>query len=76
MIALIEGLRGRGNLPLAAEARLARINGYPGLIVQLPDGPQTVTFEPDAAGRIAAIFVVRNPEKLVRLSQVGASAFG
>ena len=76
VIALIEGLRVHGRVTPTGEVRLARINGYPGLIFSLEDGPETVTFEPDAAGRIAAIFVVRNPEKLERLqqaAQAGAS---
>ncbi|HLZ83471.1 MAG TPA: RNA polymerase sigma factor SigJ [Caulobacteraceae bacterium] len=68
VVALIEGLRARGRLTLVGEVRLARINGYPGLIFRLEDGLETVTFEPDATGRIAAIFIMRNPEKLGRLS--------
>lgn len=76
VIALIEGLRARGSLAVSGEVRVARINGYPGLIVPAPDGPQTVTFEPDGVGRIAAIFIVRNPEKLSRLPQADANAFG
>ncbi|MDB5481576.1 MAG: polymerase sigma-70 factor, subfamily [Caulobacteraceae bacterium] len=76
VIALIEGLRARGSLAVSGEVRVARINGYPGLIVPAPDGPQTVTFEPDGAGRIAAIFIVRNPEKLSRLPQADANTFG
>jgi RNA polymerase sigma-70 factor (ECF subfamily) len=67
VLSLMEGLRSHGNLDVRGELRLVRINGYPGLIVPLPDGPMTVTFEPDDAGRIAAIFIVRNPEKLARL---------
>ena len=74
VIALLEGLRSQGNLQASGEVRLARVNGYPGLIVRLPDGPMTVTFEPDGAGRIAAIFIVRNPEKLGRLAQADAGA--
>jgi len=76
VVALIEGLRARGSLAISGEVRLARINGYPGLIVPTADGPQTVTFEPDGAGRIAAIFIVRNPDKLGRLPQTGAGTFG
>jgi RNA polymerase sigma-70 factor, ECF subfamily len=67
VVALIEGLRAGGRLEGAGQIRLARINGYPGLIFSLEDGPETVTFEPDAAGRIAAIFIMRNPEKLARV---------
>jgi len=67
VIALVEGLRSHGSLTAIGEVRHARINGSPGMIVPLPDGPQTVTFETDASGRIAAIFIVRNPDKLARL---------
>jgi RNA polymerase sigma-70 factor (ECF subfamily) len=44
--------------------RLARINGCPGAIVRGTDGLATMAFEPDGEGRIGAIYVVRNPEKL------------
>jgi RNA polymerase sigma-70 factor (ECF subfamily) len=67
VVALIEGLRKRGGLATAGEVRAARINGAPGLIVPTPNGPQTVTFDTDETGRIAAIFIVRNPDKLARL---------
>jgi RNA polymerase sigma-70 factor (ECF subfamily) len=43
---------------------VVRINGYPGLVLQSEDGPMTLSFEPSADGRIAAIYIVRNPEKL------------
>jgi RNA polymerase sigma-70 factor (ECF subfamily) len=67
VLTLLEGLRWRGGLAVTGEVRPARINGFPGLIIVTSDGPQTITFEPDGAGRIAAIFIVRNPEKLARI---------
>ena len=70
VVALIEGLRARGGLAPAGELRMARINGYPGAIISTADGLQTITFEPDGAGRIAAIFIVRNPDKLVGVRAV------
>lgn len=48
--------------------RLARINGYPGVVLELADGPQTIALEPGPDGRIAAIYAVRNPEKLGHVS--------
>lgn len=45
-------------------ARLAQINGAPGVVLELDDGPQTIALELDGEGRISAIYVVRNPEKL------------
>jgi RNA polymerase sigma-70 factor (ECF subfamily) len=67
VVALIKALHARGGLAVAGEARVARINGAPGLIVPAPDGPQTLTFDIDASGLISAIFIVRNPDKLARL---------
>jgi RNA polymerase sigma-70 factor (ECF subfamily) len=67
---LYQGLAWRRELagadgPLAARSvRMARINGLPGVVVELGDGPQTIALEPDAEGRIAAIYIVRNPAKL------------
>jgi RNA polymerase sigma-70 factor (ECF subfamily) len=66
VLALLEGLRSRGAGLEASGIRLARINGFPGAIFAWDGGLQTVTFEPDSAGRIAAIYIVRNPEKLAR----------
>ncbi len=44
---------------------LGRLNGLPGYVTREPDGhPQTTSLEIDAEGRVAAIYVVRNPEKL------------
>lgn len=51
-------------------ARLAQINGLPGVVLELDDGPQTIALELDGEGRIAAIYVVRNPEKLGHVSAV------
>jgi RNA polymerase sigma-70 factor (ECF subfamily) len=68
ILGLIEGLRRAGNLPPDAAVRPARINGLPGAVISLPDGLQTIAFEPDADGAIAAIYIVRNPDKLARLS--------
>lgn len=47
---------------------LARINGCPGVVLEYDDGPQTIALEPGPDGRIAAIYVVRNPEKLGHVS--------
>ena len=64
VLALIKGLAWRGNWAGTESVRLARINGYLGAIVDAPDAPRTIAFEPDGAGRIAAIYIVANPEKL------------
>src|SRR5262249_39312505 len=56
---------GRKNPALAAfNARPATVNGLPGFVIREPDGPlSTIAFE-CRDGRIAAIYVVRNPDKL------------
>jgi RNA polymerase sigma-70 factor (ECF subfamily) len=64
IIGLIEGIRWRGGMPSVEQFEVVRVNGLPGLLLHLSDGPETMAFEPDADGRIAAIYAVRNPEKL------------
>jgi len=64
VIRLIEGIVWRhGDMGIGA-VQAVRINGLPGLLVELADGPETFALEPGEDGRIAAIYVVRNPEKL------------
>ena len=53
---------------LRSSMRPARINGLPGVILRTEDGLTTMAFEPDGEGRIAAIYIMRNPEKLGHLS--------
>ncbi|HYD37550.1 MAG TPA: sigma-70 family RNA polymerase sigma factor [Allosphingosinicella sp.] len=47
-----------------ADVRLARINGQPGLVLNAGNGLTTFSLEPDEQGRIGAVYVVRNPDKL------------
>jgi RNA polymerase sigma-70 factor (ECF subfamily) len=47
--------------------RLVRINGLPGVVLELGDGPQTIALEPGPDGRVAAIYSVRNPDKLAHV---------
>jgi RNA polymerase sigma-70 factor (ECF subfamily) len=63
VMALIKGLAWRGGWPQGS-VRLARINGYLGAILEAKDGLMTVAFEPSADGRLAAIYLLRNPDKL------------
>jgi RNA polymerase sigma-70 factor (ECF subfamily) len=48
--------------------RLVRINGLPGVVLELGDGPQTIALEPGPDGRVAAIYSVRNPDKLAHVT--------
>jgi RNA polymerase sigma-70 factor (ECF subfamily) len=58
--------------PAGTEVREVRVNGQPGLLVMI-DGQvvQVLTFDV-VDGRIAACFVVRNPDKLARVEPIGA----
>lgn len=58
--------------PAGLEVRTVRINGQPGLMATIGGQvAQVMTFDV-ADGRIAACFVVRNPDKLARVEPVGA----
>ncbi|RYJ00779.1 MAG: sigma-70 family RNA polymerase sigma factor [Acetobacteraceae bacterium] len=61
------GLARKGQLPPAPLLHLGRINGLPGFVTLEPDGlPQTTALE-IREGRIAAIYIIRNPEKLAAI---------
>ena len=63
-IALIIGVRRKWPPPAGTTVRLARINGHPGLVLAAGGVVfQTVGLEIDG-DRIAAVYTVRNPEKL------------
>ncbi|MBS0410575.1 MAG: sigma-70 family RNA polymerase sigma factor [Proteobacteria bacterium] len=65
VMALLRGLAWRGSGWATADgARLVRINGLPGVVLNSDDGPMTMSFEPSGDGRVSAIYIVRNPEKL------------
>ena len=65
IIRLLEGIRWRNGGDVGVESvEAVRINGYPGLLARVFDGPETFAFEPGEDGKIAAIYVMRNPEKL------------
>jgi RNA polymerase sigma-70 factor (ECF subfamily) len=65
IVNLLERLAWRGGgLSTVESIEPARINGWPGLVLRMADGPETLAFEPDASGLIGAIYAIRNPEKL------------
>jgi RNA polymerase sigma-70 factor, ECF subfamily len=68
IMALLQGLAWRHGPHPIERVEPVRVNGAPGLLLHLTDGPETIAFEPDAEGRIAAMYVVRNPEKLTHVS--------
>ena len=56
-------------LPLAASKpiRFGFVNGLPGFVTREPDGELQTTALEIEDGKIAAIYVVRNPDKLRHL---------
>ena len=69
---LLEGLswRSGGAALWPLRFRAVRINGYPGVIMEREDGPMTLAFQPGEDGRLAGIYMVRNPDKLTRLPAI------
>ncbi len=69
VLRLIEGVTRKFPPPEGVTPRLARVNGMPGIVLVHPDGGvyQTMALE-IADGRIAAVYAVRNPQKLTGLS--------
>ena len=72
ILAFIKGLAWRQPWPPPGEARIARVNGWPGVVFEGPEGVQTFAFEPGEDGRLAAIYIVRNPDKLRSVATRGA----
>lgn len=66
IIRFAAGVTGKG--PPVTSIERARINGLPGYIVHTSDGPETIAFEIHG-GQVTAIYGVRNPDKLARLSR-------
>jgi len=67
-VRLLMGIKKKWPAPEGTTARLARINGAPGIVLS-HDGVvfQTMGLE-IADGRIAAVYTMRNPQKLARLN--------
>jgi RNA polymerase sigma-70 factor (ECF subfamily) len=69
IVRLLEGLAWRGGgVAHVEDIRAARINGYPGWVISFGDGPETIAFQPGEDGLIAAVYMVRNPEKLAHIA--------
>ena len=68
IVAFFQALTWRNGVPVVEALRAVRINGYPGFVLSLQDGPETMAFQPGEDGKIAAVYVVRNPEKLAHVA--------
>lgn len=68
VMSLLIGLSNRGVWPPPGLVRPVLINGLPGVVVEADDGVQTMAFEPDEEGRLVAIYIMRNPDKLGHVS--------
>jgi hypothetical protein len=64
--------------PERVRVRTAWINGLAGFVITYAAGTpiQTVAIEPNAEGRIAVVYVQRNPEKLLNLRHAGEKKCG
>jgi RNA polymerase sigma-70 factor (ECF subfamily) len=67
VVGLIKGLAWRSDWLHGGRLRPARINGALGAVIDGPDGVSTIAFGVTEPGRIGAIYIVRNPDKLRRL---------
>lgn len=61
---LLRGIQARKGFDNPRAMRPALINGVPGVVMEVSDGVQTMAFEADEHGLIAAIYIIRNPDKL------------
>lgn len=67
VLRLYQGLRWRGGLSTIETVRPVRVNGSPGLLCRFTDGPVVIAIEADEAGRLAAIYIISNPDKLAHI---------
>jgi RNA polymerase sigma-70 factor (ECF subfamily) len=64
VIQFLASLARRGGNARMLSFQPVRINGDPGFLVERPDGVDAMVIEPGEGGRIAAVYLVRNPDKL------------
>jgi RNA polymerase sigma-70 factor (ECF subfamily) len=67
VVGLMQGIAWRNGEQSMSDFTAARVNGLPGFIMQLSDGPSVMAFETGEDGKIAAVYVVRNPDKLTHV---------
>lgn len=67
ILRFFQGIAHKGPIPNGIQPEPVSINGLSGFLVEEPDGPRsTMAFEIED-GKIAAIYIVRNPDKLRHL---------
>ena len=69
VVQFLEALARRGGDARMLSFQPVRINGDPGFIVERPDGLDAMAIEAGEGGRIAAVYLVRNPDKLRSASE-------
>lgn len=68
ILRFVVGIMAKRGLPAPADLRRATLNGLPGFLLRMPEGVETIALEIDGDS-IAAIYAVRNPDKLRHLQQ-------
>jgi RNA polymerase sigma-70 factor (ECF subfamily) len=63
------GVAGKADLTGAYVYTPARINGQPGYVITEPDGSVTTVTLEVRDGRVASVYIVRNPDKLGRIAR-------
>lgn len=69
VIQFLASLARRGGDARMLSFQPVRINGDPGFLVERPDGVDAMVVQPGEGGRIAAVYLVRNPDKLEAASE-------
>jgi RNA polymerase sigma-70 factor, ECF subfamily len=67
IVGLMQGVSWRSGGTYVTNFVAARVNGLPGFVLHLNDGPAVMAFEAGDDGKIAAIYTIRNPDKLTHL---------
>ncbi|MEO8183386.1 MAG: sigma-70 family RNA polymerase sigma factor [Deltaproteobacteria bacterium] len=68
ILRFVAGIMAKRGLPAPANLRRTTLNGLPGFLLRMPEGVETIALEIDGDS-IAAIYTVRNPDKLRHLQQ-------
>jgi RNA polymerase sigma-70 factor, ECF subfamily len=66
ILRFIGGIMAKRGLPAPADLVPATLNGLPGFLLRMPEGVETIALQIDGDA-IAAIYTVRNPDKLRHL---------